>query len=190
VTHPFEFLWIDLGLLAFLAERRPSWTIVQLGRATVDPAPLRRYPNVLLLGRRPYAALPRYCKAFTIGLMPFVVNELTRYVNPIKLRECLAAGLPVVSSGISEADAYPEWCSLAKSPADFLAACERALQSDSPAARAARSAAMGQETRSSGRSPGGAAARARGWPTTGSALPGGTAWPGPRRRRWPEPAPA
>src|SRR6185436_5209115 len=105
-----------------------------------------RYPNIKLLGRRPYAELPAFCKAFSVGLMPFVLKELTRYVNPIKLREYIAAGLPVVSTAIPEAAVYPEWCTVGRDPAAFLAACERAIQTDSPTARAERSAAMRNET--------------------------------------------
>ena len=55
-------------------------------------------PEHQLLGRKPYAELPPYCKAFDVGLIPFALNELTRNVNPIKLREYLSAGLPVVST--------------------------------------------------------------------------------------------
>jgi glycosyltransferase involved in cell wall biosynthesis len=138
--------WIDLDLFAFLAAQRPDWTIAVIGKARVDVSRLRRYPNVKLLGHQPYAELPSFCKAFSVGLLPFVVNDLTRYVNPIKLREYLAAGLPVVSSAIPEASAYPRSCAATRSPAEFLAACEAALRNDSPAARAARSAAMRSET--------------------------------------------
>jgi hypothetical protein len=55
---------------------------------------------VHLLGHKPYASLPAYCKAFDVSLIPFVVNELTRHVNPIKLREYLSAGLACESTDI------------------------------------------------------------------------------------------
>ena len=66
-------------------------------------ARLRALPNVHFLGRKPYAALPGYCKAFDVALLPFIKNELTENANPLKLREYLAAGLPVVSTDIPEA---------------------------------------------------------------------------------------
>ena len=50
------------------------------------------------MSRKPYQALPAYCKAFDIAILPFVMNELTLAANPLKLREYLAAGLPVVAS--------------------------------------------------------------------------------------------
>lgn len=138
--------WIDLPLLAHLAERRPDWSIVLVGKAAVDVSSLRRFPNVHLLGRRPYAELPRYAKAFDVAVCPFVENELTRNINPIKLREYLSAGLPVVATGIPEAAAYDGACQLVHGPEQFLAACDLALRTDSAERRRERSEGMRAET--------------------------------------------
>jgi glycosyltransferase involved in cell wall biosynthesis len=138
--------WIDLDLIGYLAERRPDWTIALIGKASVDVSRLLRYPNVRILGRKPYADLPGYCKAFSVGLLPFVVNALTRSVNPIKLREYLSAGLPVVSTDLPETRAYSESCRIARSPDEFLAACEQAIANDTLALRQNRSVAMAGET--------------------------------------------
>ena len=138
--------WIDLELFAHLAEQRPDWSIVIVGKEKVDTSSLRRFKNIHLLGRKPYAELPRYCKAFDVALCPFVLNELTRNVNPIKLREYLSAGLPVVSTSLPEMLHYPEWCTIADGPRAFLAACDRVVASDSPEQRRRRSAAMANET--------------------------------------------
>lgn len=138
--------WIDVDLLAHVARRRPAWTLVIIGDVKVDVSALRALPNVLFTGRLPYEELPRWCKGFDLGLCPFVQNELTRNVNPIKLREYLSAGLPVVSTDLPELAAYPEWCSVASDPDGFVAACERELARDSPARRRQRSDAMRAET--------------------------------------------
>jgi glycosyltransferase involved in cell wall biosynthesis len=138
--------WIDLRLLAAVAERRPDWTIALVGKAAVDPGPLAKLPNVKILGRRPYAELPGFCKGFSVGLMPFAINELTRSVNPIKMREYLSAGLPIVSTDLPEARPYAQWCAIARSPEEFVAACDRAIASDTPELRRRRSAAMAGET--------------------------------------------
>jgi glycosyltransferase involved in cell wall biosynthesis len=138
--------WVDIDLLAYLADRRPSWTIVAIGDPRVDVARLKRYPNVVLTGHRPYEELPHYCKAWNIALCPHVLSEFTNNMNPIKLREYLAAGLPVVSTGIPEMLQYPDWCYIASTPEDFLAACERALADDSSDRRRQRSNAMKTET--------------------------------------------
>jgi glycosyltransferase involved in cell wall biosynthesis len=101
---------------------------------------------VRMVGRKPYAELPRYLRAFSVGLIPFRDNELTRNVNPIKLREYLSAGLPVVASGVPEIRHYGNWSRYAESPEQFLQFCEAALAEDSPAARLERSESMRAET--------------------------------------------
>jgi glycosyltransferase involved in cell wall biosynthesis len=138
--------WIDLELLAFVAERRPDWSIVLVGKAAVDVTSLRRHPNLHLLGRRAYEELPRFAKAFDVAVCPFVPGELSRNVNPIKLREYLSAGVPVVATGIPEAAAYGDSCRLARTPEEFLAACDDAIRGDSAEARRKRSDAMRGET--------------------------------------------
>src|SRR6185295_14163506 len=81
---------VDLALLAELAERRPGWTFVLAGRTTVDCTALARHPNVRLLGHWPYARLPELLRGVAVGLIPFVMDEYTRHVKPLKLREYLS----------------------------------------------------------------------------------------------------
>jgi glycosyltransferase involved in cell wall biosynthesis len=138
--------WIDVGLLAHVARSRPDWTVAVIGEVKVDASVLAALPNVKLLGRRPYAELPRYCKAFSVGTMPFVINELTENVNPIKMREYLSAGLPVVSTDLPEARAAGNLCRIARTPDEFVAACEAEISGDSEAQRLVRSAAMAAES--------------------------------------------
>jgi len=140
--------WIDVSLLDVIAERRPSWQIVLIGKSNVDLSSLKRHNNIYLLGRKPYAELPRYLKAFTVGVIPFVLNELTLNVNPIKLREYLSAGLPVVSSDIPEVRSYADDrdCFVAANHDQFLSALDQAVNSDTPEARHLRSQAMRRES--------------------------------------------
>jgi glycosyltransferase involved in cell wall biosynthesis len=137
--------WIDQDLIAHVAERHPEWSLVLVGKAIVDVSRLARLPNVHLLGRRPYADLPAYCKGFSVGIIPFVLNELTHHVNPIKLREYLSAGLPVVSTPLPEVMHHAEHASIAKEPQEFVAALERAVAEDTPALRRRRSERMRKE---------------------------------------------
>jgi len=137
--------WVDLDLLAEVARRRPDWHVVLLGDSTIDLSPYRPVANLHFLGRKPYGQLPAYCRHFDVGLIPFRVNELTLAVNPIKLREYLAAGLPVVSSPLPEVRLYEDLIEIADSPEAWVAAIERAL-ADGPARRQERCDAMAAET--------------------------------------------
>jgi glycosyltransferase involved in cell wall biosynthesis len=114
--------WVDLDLLAEVARKRPDWHLVLIGDSTIDLAPYQCLPNMHFLGRKPYAELPAYCKEFDVGLVPFKINELTNAVNPIKLREYLAAGLPVVSSPLPEAKRCEPWVRTASDADGFIAA--------------------------------------------------------------------
>ncbi|HYS09493.1 MAG TPA: glycosyltransferase [Myxococcales bacterium] len=96
--------WVDLQLIRHVADAFSGGTVVLLGNSTTDLKPLDGARNIRMLGRKPYADLPRYAKAFDVALMPFRVNELTLAANPLKVREYLAAGLPVVSTAIPEVE--------------------------------------------------------------------------------------
>src|SRR5690606_37270561 len=97
-------------------------------------------------GRRPHAELPAYCKGFDVGIIPYLIDERTKFVNPIKLREYLSAGLPVVSTAVPEAKRYEPLCAIAGDAEAFERAVARAIDDDDPARRAARSEAMRSET--------------------------------------------
>jgi glycosyltransferase involved in cell wall biosynthesis len=147
--HGLVAEWVDLEALRQIAAAWPEGSLVILGETNnADPdalARLRALPNVYLLGRRPYDALPGYCKAFDVALLPFVKNELTESASPLKLREYLAAGLPVVATDIPEARALVDrGVLLASGPDDFVALAQRALVESGP--RRARSEAMARES--------------------------------------------
>jgi glycosyltransferase involved in cell wall biosynthesis len=138
--------WIDLDLIAEIARRRPRWTVLMIGKANVDTGALRGLPNVRLLGQKPYATLPAYCRVFDVGIIPFRIDALTVRANPLKLREYLAAGLPVVSSDLPEVRKYAGLARLAEGADGFVGAIEATLAEDGQAARSARVAAMARES--------------------------------------------
>jgi glycosyltransferase involved in cell wall biosynthesis len=123
--------WVDIELLARVAEHFLHGSLVLVGKATTDVSRLQRVPNVHLLGRKPYADLPAYCKAFDVALMPFRLNELTLNSNPLKVREYLAAGLPVVSTPIPEVEALG-LCRIGVDANAFLREIEAALADPGP----------------------------------------------------------
>jgi len=137
--------WVNLDLLAEASRRRADWHFVLLGDSTVDLEPYRALPNMHFLGRKPYQDLPAYCRQFDVGLIPFVVNDLTEAVNPIKLREYLAAGLPVVSTPMPEVKLYEHLIHIADSVDRFIEAVESSLI-DKDDRREERTRAMARET--------------------------------------------
>jgi glycosyltransferase involved in cell wall biosynthesis len=94
--------WVDQELLVAVARQLAPAHVVLIGHARVDVSRLEAEANIILLGRKPFDELPAYAAAFDVGLIPFEVNELTRAVNPIKLREYLSAGVPVVTTALPE----------------------------------------------------------------------------------------
>ncbi len=141
--------WVDLDVMARVAAAWPRGSLVVVGEPNhAEPGALARLaalPNVHLLGRRPYDALPAYCKAFDVALLPFVKNALTEHATPLKLREYLAAGLPVVATDIPEAAALADRGVLTAADGDaFLRRVGEAL-ADGGGPDPARSAAMARE---------------------------------------------
>jgi glycosyltransferase involved in cell wall biosynthesis len=138
--------WVDLDLVADVARLRPDWSIVLIGDEQSDTSAVAGIPNVHVLGRRRNDELPAYCKAFDVGLIPYRVSQQLPFRNPIKLREYLAAGLPVVSTPIPDVRRYERWCSIAETAAGFVQSVEQLLRRDSPELRRERSRAMMAET--------------------------------------------
>lgn len=119
--------WVDLELLGEVARRRPEYSFVVLGDARVRTHAAVR-PNVYFLGRRPYSVIPNYCAAFSAGMLLFRQNAMTRHVNPIKMFEYMAAGLPVVSTPLPEAERYPQTIRVAAGAERFAEQCDAVLE--------------------------------------------------------------
>jgi len=112
--------WVDLNLIRRIAMDRPNWNFLLIGEIRTDVDGLRHCPNVHLLGRKPYQSLPGYCKRFDVAILPFVENDLTLAANPLKLREYLAAGLPVVATPLPEVRKLEGLVHLARTPAEYI----------------------------------------------------------------------
>ena len=134
---------LDLALIAELARSRPAWSFalvgpVGAGDPHTDISALAAVPNVHLLGMREYGRLPAVLRGADAGLIPYVANELTRSIFPMKVYEYLAAGLPVVASPLPALAGLDD-VACAVGAAGFAAALEEALAADTPALRAERS---------------------------------------------------
>ena len=123
--------WVDVELMAEVAKHFSSGSMVLLGKSTTDTKVLEQLGNVHVLGRKPYQDLPAYCKGFDVALNPFRLNELTLNANPLKVREYLAAGLPVISSPIPEVEVLG-LCRIASGSAETIREIELALKDPGP----------------------------------------------------------
>ncbi|HEX2611286.1 MAG TPA: glycosyltransferase, partial [Gemmatimonadales bacterium] len=134
---------LDIVLLDYLAEHRPDWQFVLVGPVVkIDPATLPHRPNVHYFGQRSYDELPRYLVGWDVCLLPFALNEATRFISPTKTLEYMAAERPIVSTPITDvAEPYRDVVYLGSTPEEFLAACDAALGA-APEERARRAARM------------------------------------------------
>jgi glycosyltransferase involved in cell wall biosynthesis len=131
---------VDVPTIHAIAQAIPSGSVVLVGPVTLPPD-LLRGPNIHVLGARPYIDLPAYVQAFDVGIIPYVDNEWMRAVDPLKLLEYLAAGVPVVSSPLPEVAKYADAVITAPLGADFAAAVMANLAS-SGSARGAQAQAI------------------------------------------------
>jgi protoporphyrinogen oxidase/glycosyltransferase involved in cell wall biosynthesis len=135
----------DTELVRAVAAARPDWQIVLVGPVVkIDPAALPQAPNIHYFGQRSYAELPRFLAGWDVCLLPFALNESTRFISPTKVLEYMAAELPSVSTPITDVKVpYGDIVAIADTPERFIAACERMLS-----ATAEQKAAMAERMRS------------------------------------------
>lgn len=138
--------WVDVDLLAEIAKSYPKASLVLLGPVRTDVGRLRQEPNVHFLGQRPYEEIPAYLANCDAAIIPFRQNALTRYVNPLKLLEYMAAGLPVVSTWLPHLSRFDGLIYCAQSSDEFISQVGRAL-ADFSAERRAQCVAAAQENR-------------------------------------------
>ena len=98
--------WIHIERLAAVATLKPAWEFVLVGHVATDIRPLEGLPNVTLLPPVPHHDLPAYVHRFDAALLPFRDNGQIRACNPLKLREYLAAGVPVISAEFEALEPY------------------------------------------------------------------------------------
>jgi glycosyltransferase involved in cell wall biosynthesis len=115
--------WLDIDLITKAAKELSDWAFVFVGPGGDDR--LVRVPNITLLGPKPYAELPNYYGHTDAAIIPFALSDLTRGVNPIKVYEYLAAGLPVVATPLPELTAIASEIELASGVNEFVEALRR-----------------------------------------------------------------
>ncbi len=141
---------LDVPLIEFMASKHPEWSFALVGPVkgdTMDLAGLRALSNVHFLGRQQLDDVPAFVKAMDVTLIPYVLNDYTHHIFPLKLYEYMAAGKPIVSSAMSEMLHYEgDEMAIGRTPEDFLAKVEAAIAEDSPERQAARIAKASTES--------------------------------------------
>jgi glycosyltransferase involved in cell wall biosynthesis len=108
---------------------------------------LRSLPNVHFLGRQPLEAVPAFVKGMDVCLIPYVLNDYTHHIFPLKLYEYMAGGKPNVATAMEEMLPYEgEEMAIGRSHEDFLAKVDAAIETESPERAAARREAARHES--------------------------------------------
>ncbi|KAA6436897.1 glycosyltransferase family 1 protein [Dyadobacter flavalbus] len=121
----------DINLIRAVADARPDWNIILIGPVVkIDPGALPRNPNIHYLGSKSYDELPQYLSGWDVAMVPFMLNESTRFISPTKTPEYLCAGKPVVSTAIRDViNPYEKnkLVTIAHNEEEFVAAIENWL---------------------------------------------------------------
>lgn len=133
---------IDLDLLIKVAQRFPKASLLIMGPKAMDIRRLEALPNVRYTGPVAYDKLPALASHFDVALMPWLNNDWIKVCNPIKLKEYLALGFPIVSTRFNELAPYENLLYAADTHDQFLDQIGRALSEDNPTLTAARRAAV------------------------------------------------
>lgn len=127
--------WTDFDLVEFLLQNNPEKQFIFLGRVCVPVERLKKYSNVDFFGPVDYRDLPAYAKCASALIIPFLINDWTSKINPIKLKEYLATGKPVVSTAIPEAVRSLPHIAVAETKEEFSRCLDQAVENDTPGAR-------------------------------------------------------
>jgi glycosyltransferase involved in cell wall biosynthesis len=119
----------DVDMLRAIADARPEWQLVMVGPVVkIDPAHLPRNENIHYMGQAGYAELPAYLAGWDVCLMPFAMNDSTKFISPTKVLEYMAAELPIVSTPVNDVKVpYGHVVAIASTADEFIAACDAAL---------------------------------------------------------------
>ncbi len=112
--------WVDLELIVKSAKTYPEYNFLIIGRNSVDVSILNGIANLEYKGEVPYDKLPIVASLFDVGIIPFIVNDLTVVCNPLKLLEYFSLGIPVVSTNLPEVAKFGEPVYIAKNNDEFI----------------------------------------------------------------------
>lgn len=123
--------WIDIELIKYLAEYNNNWNIVLIGQCAADVESISECSNVYFLGKKKYSDLPNYAALFDVAILPYTNSYQIKYCSPLKLREYLATGVPIVSVDFPEVTSFKNVIGVANTYKSFAECVEKALCDDS-----------------------------------------------------------
>lgn len=125
---------VDREIIETLAKSHPEWSIALVGPvwSNLDITALEKLPNIHFLGKKEVTDLPGYIKGFDVCMIPYIIDEFTLNIYPLKLHEYLASGKPVVSTPIPAVVEQEGLVRIASTPAEFLTAVEAAVAESDP----------------------------------------------------------
>ncbi|KKG11022.1 glycosyltransferase [Methanosarcina sp. 2.H.A.1B.4] len=116
--------WVDFDIIKAISQKYLDLSVVLVGpefpsvKNEIDS--LKQYPNIFILGMKPYEILPNYIKAFDVCIIPFKINELTLSSNPLKFYEYISSGKNVISINLPEVKQFDHAIYVANNLDEFL----------------------------------------------------------------------
>jgi len=114
--------WLDQDLLVQTIKALPQWRFVFVGKIDCDVNKLQQFSNVYFLGSKPHTDLPKYIQNWNVAILPFVNNKQIQMCNPLKLREYLASGTPIVTTDFNALNGYRKYLQIANIAKPFYQA--------------------------------------------------------------------
>lgn len=123
---------MDIELLDKMAKAHPEWQIVMVGPVVkIDPNALPKHRNIHYFGQRGYNDLPKFLAGWDVCMMPFAMNESTKFISPTKVLEYMAAERMIVSTPITDVvEPYGDICYIGNTHEEFIKMCEAALAAE------------------------------------------------------------
>lgn len=125
---------LDIDLVKYLSEFNPNWDIVMVGPVVkIDPAILPKADNIHWLGQQNYKILPQLCSKWDVCILPFALNDSTKFISPTKTLEYMAAEKPIVSTAITDVKfAFSDVVLVADNHREFAEYCKQIIDNTDP----------------------------------------------------------
>lgn len=120
----------DFLLLEHIAKMLPNMSMVFVGPISADVSRLKQFENVHFLGQKPYEEIPHYGKVFDVAIMPWNRSKWIKFCNPVKIKEYLALGKPVVSTYYPEIELFNDLVYVAGNYIEFVSHIRKATKDD------------------------------------------------------------